>query len=80
MLLLAVAVYTIFYNQLCNKFSNFTLSLVTKRGRTSAILDLVNFLLEWLFFLIKVAYWSEMVKNVMESDFWSFCQPFCEQK
>ena len=68
MLLLAVAVCTIFYSQLCNNFSNVILSLVTKRGRTSTIFDLVNFLLQWLFF-IKVAYWSEMVRNVMESDF-----------
>ena len=30
------------------------------RGRTSTMLDLVNFLLHWLSF-IKVAYWCEMV-------------------
>ena len=44
------------------------LSLVTKSGQTSTILDLVHFLHQRPY-TKKVAYWSEMVKNVMESDF-----------
>ena len=90
MLLLAVAVCTIFYSQLCNNFSNFILSLVTKRGRTSTIFDLVNFLLQWLFFLLKLLiglkwwemWWKVIFFVILSTILWTKMagQPFLTQK
>ena len=84
-------VHYIFHSQLCNNFSNFILSLVTKRGRTCIILDKVqSAYFSAMSFLLKLLTWSEMVRNVMESDFlvilstilWTKMagQPFLTQK